>query len=61
VHVVSRAGRALFRTALCVVTRCVRASPRDDHVCRATSARDNKFFSLVKTHVNNIDSSDRIF
>ena len=60
-HIVSRDGRALFRTALSVVTRHVRASPRDDHVCRATSARDNNLISLVKTHVNNIDSSDRIF
>jgi hypothetical protein len=43
-----------------VVTRRVRASSRDDHVCRATSARDNNLFSLVKTYVNNIDSSDRV-
>jgi hypothetical protein len=39
----------------------VRVSSRVDHVCRATYARDNNLFSLVKTHVNNIDSSDRIF
>jgi hypothetical protein len=58
VHIVSRNDRTLFRTALSVVTRRVRASSRDDHVCRSTSARDNNLFSLVKAHVNNIDSPD---
>jgi hypothetical protein len=48
VHVVSRADRALFRTALSVVTRRVCASPRDDHVCRAMSARDNNLFFACK-------------
>ena len=44
-----------------VVTRRVRASSRDDHVCRAASARDNKLFSLINTHVNNVNSSGHIF
>jgi hypothetical protein len=29
---------------------------RVDHVCRAASARDNKLFSLINTHVNNVNS-----
>jgi hypothetical protein len=32
-----------------------------DHVCRAASARYNKLCSLINTHVNNINSSGRIF
>jgi hypothetical protein len=57
VRVVSRVSHVLFAR---VVTRHVRASSRDDHVCRVTSARDNNLFWLVKTYVNNIDSSDRV-
>jgi hypothetical protein len=44
-----------------VVARRVRASSRDDHVCREPSARDNKLLSLIDIHVNNINSSGRIF
>jgi hypothetical protein len=33
---------ALFRTVSRVITRHVRASSRDDHVCRTSSTRDNK-------------------
>jgi hypothetical protein len=39
VRVVLRVSRMPFTR---VVTRRVRASSRDDHVCRAVSARDNK-------------------
>ena len=39
VRVVLRVSRVLFTR---VDTRRVRASSRDDHVCRAASARDNK-------------------
>ena len=31
------------------------------HFCRAVSARDNKLFSLINTHVNNINLSGHIF
>ena len=37
------------------------ALPRVDHAGRATSARDNKLFSLIITHVNNVNSSGHIF
>jgi hypothetical protein len=30
-------------------------------VCREPSARDNKLLSLIDIHVNNINSSGRIF
>jgi hypothetical protein len=50
VRVVSRAIHALF----CTVSRV-------DHVCRAASARDNKLFSRINTHVNNVNSSGHIF
>jgi hypothetical protein len=50
VHVVSRVVRALF----CTVSRV-------DHACRATSACDNKLFSLAKAHVNDVNTSWRIF
>jgi hypothetical protein len=32
-----------------------------DHMCRAESARDNKLFSLINTHVNKVNSSHHIF
>jgi hypothetical protein len=32
-----------------------------DHVGRATSASDNKLFSLIITHVNNVNSSGHMF
>jgi predicted alpha/beta hydrolase family esterase len=61
--------RSVVRVVLCgshvpftrVVARRVRASSRDDHVCRATSARDNKLFSFINTHVSNVNSSGHIF
>jgi hypothetical protein len=51
----------LFCTALCVVARRVRASSRDDHVCRATSTRDNNLFSLINSHVSNVNSLGHVF
>jgi hypothetical protein len=51
----------LFRTALCVVTRRVRVSSRDDHVCRMASARYNKLFSFMNTRVDNVNLSGYIF
>ena len=49
-RVVSRAVHALF----CTVSRV-------DHVCRAASARGNKLFSLINTHVNNGNLLGHIF
>jgi hypothetical protein len=43
-----------------IATRRVRALSRDDHVCRAASARGNKLFSLISTHVSNANSSSHI-
>jgi hypothetical protein len=34
---------------------------RVDHVSHAASAHDNKLFSHINTHVNNINSSGLIF
>jgi hypothetical protein len=34
---------------------------RVDHACRAASAHDNKLFSLINSHVNNVNSSGHIF
>jgi hypothetical protein len=34
---------------------------RVDHVFRATSVPDNKLFSLINIHVNNLNSSGHIF
>jgi hypothetical protein len=31
------------------------------HVCHVASARDNKLFSLISTHVNNVSLSGHIF
>jgi hypothetical protein len=45
----------------CVVARRVRVSSRDDHVCHAASTCDNKLFSLVKTHLNKVNSPGHIF
>jgi hypothetical protein len=53
VRVVLRMSRVPFP---CVVARRVRASSRDDHVCRAASARENKLFSLINTHVSDVNS-----
>jgi hypothetical protein len=54
----ARSRRVLFTH---VVARRVSASSRDDHVCRAVFARDNKLFSLINTHVSNVNSSGLIF
>jgi predicted alpha/beta hydrolase family esterase len=43
-----------------IVSRRVRALSRDDHVCRTASARSNKLFSLISTHVSNANSSGHI-
>jgi predicted alpha/beta hydrolase family esterase len=56
--VVLRVSRVPFTR---VVARRVRASSRDDHVCRMTSARYNKLFSFINTHVSNVNSSGHIF
>jgi hypothetical protein len=56
-RVVLRVSRVSFSR---IVKRRVHALSRDDHVCRATSARDNKLLSLIDIHVNNINSSGRI-
>jgi hypothetical protein len=40
---------------------CLACILRVDHVCRATSARDNKLFSFINTHVSNLNSSGHIF
>jgi hypothetical protein len=52
----------------CVICTCRlphRASfariSRVDDVGRTTSARDNKLFSLMNTHVNNVNMSGHIF
>jgi hypothetical protein len=42
-HTLSRAVRAIARLAVCC-SRMSREISRVDHVCRATSARDNKLF-----------------
>ena len=34
---------------------------RVNYACRAASSRDNKLFSLIDTHVNNVNLSGRIF
>jgi hypothetical protein len=40
---------------------CCARRRRAVRVCRETSARDNKLFLLINTHVNNVNSSDHIF
>ena len=69
-RVLSRAvcASSLFVRAFasCVWCGCcrvlfVRIISRVDHVCRAASARDNKLFSLIITHVTNVNSSGHIF
>jgi hypothetical protein len=46
----------------CASPSVVHASgSRVDHVCRATSAHDNKLLSLINTHVNNVNSSGHMF
>jgi hypothetical protein len=50
------------RASSCVVRACCsHALSRAIHVCRAVSARDNKLFLLIDTHVNNGNSSSHIF
>jgi hypothetical protein len=67
-HVVRTRCRTLFACVACAIYMCrspCRASlariTRVDHMCRATSTRDNKLFSLINTHVNNVNSSGHIF
>jgi hypothetical protein len=56
---------AVSRASSFVVHACrscyLHALSRVVHVCRAVSARDNKLFSLINTHVNNVNSSCHIF
>jgi hypothetical protein len=42
----------VVRVPWCYVTRISHV----DHVSRAVSARENKLFSLISTHVNNVNS-----
>jgi hypothetical protein len=57
-----------FACVACAIYMCrlpCRASlaliSRVDHVGRAASTRDNKLFSLIITHVNNVNMSGHIF
>jgi hypothetical protein len=67
-HVVSRVIRALFarrrhsfaRSCRAFGSRVARIS-RVEHVCRVVSAHDNKLFSLINSHVNNVNSLGHIF
>jgi hypothetical protein len=56
---------AVSRASSLVIHACrscyLHALSRVVHVCRAVSARDNKLFSLINTHVNNVNSSCHIF
>ena len=51
---------AMYTCRLPCRTSLARIS-RVDHVCRVMSARDNKLFSLINTHVNKVNSSGHIF
>jgi hypothetical protein len=55
----------LFLSAACYFACCRRGLfariSRVDHVCRAASTLDNKLFSPINTHVNNVNSSCHIF
>jgi hypothetical protein len=60
--------RTSFACVACAIYTCrlpCRASlvciSRVDHVGRAASKRDNKLFSLIITHVNNVNLSGHIF
>jgi hypothetical protein len=63
----SRASSFVASIARVVLTRCrapftcVARISRVDHACRAVSARDNKLFSHINTHVNDVNTSDYIF
>jgi hypothetical protein len=41
--------------------RVARVVSRVEHICRATRVRDNKLFSLMSIHVNNVNLSGLIF
>jgi hypothetical protein len=49
-----RVGRASCRALLARISHV-------DHMWRAMFARDNKLFSLINTHFNNVNSSGHIF
>jgi hypothetical protein len=51
---------AIYTCLLTCRTSLARIS-RVDHVCRASSVRDNKLFSLINTHVNNTNWPCHIF
>jgi hypothetical protein len=57
---VARRRHSFARSHSTSGSRVARIS-RVDHVCRAASARDNKLFSRINTHVNNVNSSGLIF
>jgi hypothetical protein len=56
----ARRRHSFARSCRASGSRVTRIS-RVDHVCRATSARDNKLFSFINTNVNNVNSSCHIF
>ena len=67
-RIILRVNRAMFARRHQSFARSGRASgslvahiPRVDHVCRTTCVRNNKLFSLINTHVNNVNSSCHIF
>jgi hypothetical protein len=52
--------RALFALLARLHTLLARIS-HVDHACRVTSARDNKLFSLINTHVSNVNLLGHMF
>ena len=56
-RVVARLSRVSCRALLTHVARISYV----DHGYSAASARDNKWFSIINTHVNNVNSSGHIF
>jgi hypothetical protein len=61
----SRVIRGLFARHRHSFAHSCRASgshvSRVNHVCRAASARNNKLFSLINTHINDVNMSCHIF
>ena len=51
----------LFVCLVRALLRVARAVSRVEHIGRATCVRDNKLFSLMSTHVNNVNLSGLIF
>jgi hypothetical protein len=55
-HALSRAFRVCRASRRALLVRISHV----DHVCHAASARGNKLFSLISTHVSNANSSGHI-